>query len=300
VNRCSQVLIVRQMIAGNGCDVRNPRAFLVMTFRDVQAYYEQAPEESRLSTGASRLEEARTQELILRHAPAPPADILDVGGAAGVYAFWLAELGYAVRLIDAVPRLVDVARTRNESAARKLVSCLVGDARALEAPDNSADVILLLGPLYHLVEREDRLTALSEANRVLRDGGVVFSAAISRWASALDGLSRDLLRDPQFREIMERDLRDGRHQNPSGQIDYFTAAYFHRPEELRDEVASSGFEVEGLYGIEGPAWMLSDFDDRWDSDDRREIVLEVARKLESEEAMLGCSAHLLAVGRKVG
>ena len=272
--------------------------FLVVTLRDVQAYYAQAPEESRLAAGPFRLEEARTRELILRHAPSPPAEILDVGGAAGVYAFWLAELGYDVRLIDAVPRLVDVARARNERAATKLVSCSVGDARALDAPDNSADIVLLLGPLYHLVEREDRLIALSEAKRVLRDGGLLFAAAISRWASALDGLSRDLLRDPEFHDIMERDLRDGQHRNPGGRLDYFTTTYFHRPEELRDEVARAGFEVEGLYGIEGPAWMLPDFDDRWSDDGRREIILQVARKLESEEAILGCSAHLLVVGRK--
>jgi ubiquinone/menaquinone biosynthesis C-methylase UbiE len=269
-----------------------------MSLRDIVAYYDRAPEESRLSTGTSRLEEARTRELILRHAPPPPAEVLDVGGAAGVYAFWLAELGYDVRLIDAAPRLIDVARARNASASKKLLSCEVGDARALTAPDKSADVVLLLGPLYHLVDRDDRLTALGEAKRVLRDGGVLFAAAISRWASTLDGLSRDLLLETDFRAIMERDLRDGRHQNPSGRIDYFTTAYFHRPDELRDEVDSAGFGVDALYGIEGPSWILPDFDDRWKDDDRREIIMQVARKLESEEAMLGCSAHLLAVGRK--
>jgi SAM-dependent methyltransferase len=266
--------------------------------RDVQAYYDTAPEESRLSTGTSRLEEARTRELILRHAPAPPAQILDVGGAAGVYAFWLAELGYQVRLIDAVPRLVGVARARNERAERKLVSCSVGDARALDAADDSADVVLLLGPLYHLVDRKGRLKALAEASRVLRVGGVVVAAAISRWASALDGLSRDLLRDPDFQGIMEQDLRDGRHRNPSGRPDYFTTAYFHRPDELRDEVDRVGLEVEALYGVEGPAWILSDFDDRWNDDARREIILQVARKLESERDVIGCSAHMLVIGRK--
>jgi SAM-dependent methyltransferase len=266
--------------------------------RDVQAYYETAPEESRLSTGTSRLEEARTRELILRHAPRPPAEILDVGGGAGAYAFWLAELGYQVRLIDAVPRLVDIARARNERAASRIVSCSVGDARALDVADDSADVVLLLGPLYHLVDRADRLKALGEVRRVLRGGGVLIAAAISRWASALDGLSRDLLRDPDFQSIMEHDLRDGQHRNLSGRVDYFTTAYFHRPDELRDEVARAGLEVEALYGIEGPGWMLSDFDDRWNDDARREIILQVARKLESEQDVIGCSAHLLVIGRK--
>ena len=60
----------------------------------------------------------------------------------------------------------------------------------------------------------------------------------------------------------------------------------------------AGFDVEGLYGVEGPAWILSDFLERWNDPARREIVLRVARALESEPAMLGCSAHLIVVGRK--
>src|SRR5215203_1731949 len=139
----------------------------------IRAYYERAPEESRLEIGPSRLEELRTRELIGRHAPGPPAVVLDVGGAAGAYAFWLAEQGYDVRLLDAVPRLVDVARQRNEHAARPLTSCAVADARALPEPNESAAMVLLLGPLYHLVNGSDRRAALAEVSRVLRPGGVL-------------------------------------------------------------------------------------------------------------------------------
>lgn len=117
---------------------------------DVRAYYDRAPDESRLELGASRLEEVRSRELILPHAPPAPASVLDVGGAAGAYAFWLAERGYAVRLIDAVPGLIATARARNEQSPHRLLSCTVGDARALPEPDDSADMVLLLGPLYHL------------------------------------------------------------------------------------------------------------------------------------------------------
>jgi len=264
----------------------------------IRAYYESAPEESRLELGPFRLEELRTRELIVRHAPPPPAAVLDVGGAAGAYAFWLAELGYEVRLIDAVSRLVEVARARNEQATRRLATCSVGDARALAEPDGSAAMVLLLGPLYHLVESGDRHAALAEAARVLKPGGVLVAAGISRYASALDGLSRELLLDEQFAGIMEGDLRDGHHRNPTRRIDYFTTAYFHRPEELRAEVAEAGFVVEGLYGIEGPGGILPDFSDRWNDPRRREILLRVARALESEPSVLGSSAHLLAVGRK--
>jgi ubiquinone/menaquinone biosynthesis C-methylase UbiE len=265
---------------------------------NVQAYYDQAAEESRLEIGAFRLEELRTRELILRHAPVPPAVLLDVGGAAGASAFWLAELGNEVRLIDATPRLVDVARARNEKATYRLASCRVGDARALPEPDGAASMVLLLGPLYHLVQYADRRQALSEAMRVLRPGGVLIAAAISHTASTLDGLSRELFRDPEFARLAERDLRDGRHENATGKLEYFTTAYFHRPEDLRRELAEAGFHVEGLFGIEGPGWILSDVAERCADPARQEILLHVARALESDDSVIGCSAHLMAVGRK--
>jgi SAM-dependent methyltransferase len=264
----------------------------------IRAYYETSPEESRLEFGAFRLEELRSRELILRHIPELPAVVFDVGGAAGPYAFWLAERGYEVRLFDAVPRLIEVARQRNEHAERRLAACGVADARALPEPNASAVIVLLLGPLYHLVHEDDRQAALSEAFRVLRPGGVLIAAGISRWASALDGLTRELLRDPEFAPIVERDVHDGHHQNPTNRIDYFTTAYFHRPEDLRREAIDAGFEVEGLYGIEGPGWILSYLEERCNYPERREMVLQVARLLESEPSVIGCSAHLMVVGRK--
>jgi SAM-dependent methyltransferase len=264
----------------------------------IKAYYDRAPEESRLEGGAFRLEELRSRELILRHAPELPAIVLDVGGAAGPYAFWLAERGYEVRLFDAVPRLVEVARQRNEHAVRRLAACGVADARALPEPNESAAMALLLGPLYHLVQEQDRQAAVSEALRVLSPGGVLIAAGISRWASAMDGLARELLGDREFARIVERDLLDGQHQNPTNRLDYFTTAYFHRPEDLRREVVDAGFDVEALYGIEGPAWILPDFEERWNDPERREMVLQVARALESEPSILGCSAHMMVIGRK--
>lgn len=264
----------------------------------IGAYYDRAPEESRLELGAFRLEEARTRELILRHACPPPAHVLDVGGAAGAYAFWLADKGYDVRLIDASSRLIAIARERNQQAPHPLASCTEADARALPEENASADMVLLLGPLYHLVDAHDRHQALAEAGRVLRANGILIAAGISRWASALDGLSRNLLGDPAFARIVARDLLDGHHQNPTNRLDYFTTAYFHRPKELRDEVAGAGFVVDGVYGVEGPGWILPDFMDRWNDEQGRNDLLALARLLESEPAMMGSSAHLLVAARK--
>jgi ubiquinone/menaquinone biosynthesis C-methylase UbiE len=258
-------------------------------------YYGRAPEESRLEHGAFRLEEARTRELIQRHLPRPPATVLDVGGAAGAYALWLASMGYDVHLVDPVPRLVSEAARRSEGATRHLASCRLGDARALDFPDATADLVLMLGPLYHLTERSDRVRALAEARRVLKAGSRLLVAGISRAASALDGLSRGLFADPRFGAIVARDLRDGQHRNSTEHLDYFTTAYFHRPDELAGELADAGLRAEGIYGIEGPGWLLPDIVERMEDDRRRTEVLHVARLLESEPSVLGASAHILAV-----
>jgi len=261
-------------------------------------YYDRTPEEARLDQGPFQIEQARTRELIQRFAPPPPATVVDVGGAAGAYALWLAQAGYWVHLVDPVARLVAEAERRSAAAAEPLASCRVGDARALEMPGETADVILLLGPLYHLTDSRDRARALHEAARVLKPGGWLFAAAISRWASALDGLARDLLHDPRFVRIVEQDLRDGQHRNPTDRLDYFTTAYFHRPEELADEVRSAGLALNGVYGLEGPGWILSDVAERMADPRRRAALLDVARTLETEPSVLGTSAHLLAVAQR--
>jgi len=264
----------------------------------IAAYYQATPEENRLQFGPGPLEETRTRELIERHLPKAPADVVDVGGGAGVYAFWLAERGYQVQLVDASPRLIDEARRRNATAAHRLIACSVGDARNIPAEDESVSAVLMLGPLYHLVEAEDRMIALREAERVLDRGGVLFAAAISRWGSALDGLARELFADKRFASIVERDIREGQHRNDTERADFFTTAYFHRPDELSDEVSRAGLAVENLYGVEGPGWLLPDFPDRWRDPERRSIILDVARMLEREPFVSGVSAHLLVIGRK--
>jgi SAM-dependent methyltransferase len=228
------------------------------------------------------------------HGGRPPRS-LTWAGPPGAYALWLADAGYTVHLVDPAPRLVAEAQRRSAACPRPLASCRVGDARALDFAAKSADIVLLLGPLYHLTEAADRACALREARRVLRPGGQLFAADISRWASALDGLSRDLFQDPRFAAIVERDLQEGQHRNPTEVLDYFTTAYFHRPDELCAEVVAAGLSPQGQYGVEGPGWLLSDVAARLVDPRRRADLLQVARRLESEPSVLGVSAHLLVV-----
>jgi SAM-dependent methyltransferase len=262
---------------------------------ELRAYYDQGIERDRLIAGGDAIELVRTRELLLRYLPPPPATVLDVGGGAGVYAAWLARRGYRVHLVDPVPLHVEQARAAAAAQPEAPFTAAAGDARRLAEPDGSVDAVLLLGPLYHLTERTDRLAALAEARRVLRPGGRVLAVGISRFASLLDGLRAGWLGDPAFARIVERDLRDGQHRNPDGRPGWFTTAFFHHPDELADEIAATGLGLEALLGVEGPGWLL---DAAWAEPGRRESVLVAARAVEREPSLLGLSAHLLAVARR--
>lgn len=266
---------------------------------EVLDYYALGLEQGRLDEDYFPLERARTRELIERHLKPPPGVVLDIGGGAGAYALWLAEKGYDVHLLDPVALHVEQARAASEERrSGRLASAQVGDARALPFGVESVDAALLLGPLYHLTERRDRLAALREARRVLRPGGLVFAAAISRFASLLDGLRGALFDDPVFPPLVERDLSDGQHRNASGNPRYFTTAYFHRPEELAEEVLEGGLALVDLFAIEGPGAHMPDFARRWADPVARERLLAFLRSVETELALLGASPHLLAVARR--
>jgi ubiquinone/menaquinone biosynthesis C-methylase UbiE len=179
-----------------------------------------------------------------------------------------------------------------------LASCTIGDARRLEFDDEVADAVLLMGPLYHLVEASDRRQALDEAWRVLKPGGRLFAVGISRFASSIDGLASGYLQDPVFREIVRRDLADGQHRNPAQKRGYFTTAFFHHPAELADEVAQAGFRKTALLAIEGMSYLVHDLAGLWGNDDLREFVLDLIGKLEGEPSLIGASPHLMCVGEK--
>ena len=141
---------------------------------EIVRYYHQGKEATRLTSGIGSLELARTKELIRRFVPDPPAVIVDVGGGPGPYACWLARNGYEVHLVDAVALHVEQARQASlNQPDMPLASCTLGDARQLEFSDSCADAALLYGPLYHLVEKSDRLAALRECRRILRPGGLL-------------------------------------------------------------------------------------------------------------------------------
>ena len=268
--------------------------------QEILEFYEQSYEEKkRLMTGASRLEFLRTKEILERHLPAPPAIIYDIGGGPGVYACWLAKKGYQVHLIDPVSLHVEQAKEASASQPQfPITSIRIGDARNLDIADQSADAVLMLGPLYHLTEKFERIAALRESLRILKLGGKLFAAVISRFASALDGMISNVLGDSGFFQIVKDDLLDGKHHNSEKNPAYFTTAFFHRPDQIKTEIEEAGLNHEKTLAIEGPVWLLQNFEEQWSDQCKQERLLDIIRKMEEESSLLGASAHIMAIAHK--
>ena len=255
----------------------------------VQTHYESYDEEQRLfKPGAGELTRLRSWDLFARHLPAG-ATVADVGGGPGTHSVHLRAAGHEVTLIDPVPRHVEAARAKG-------VPARAGDARELPLADESVDAVLLMGPLYHLIDRADRLRALAEARRVLRPGGVLLAEIITRHSWVMDATLRRLA-TPEVWAEFESIERIGTAADPAERAPGGFWAYFHRPEELRDELAAAGFAGSTLAAVEGFAHLLPDLAERM-----REpgAVLHAVRLTENDPSMLGASMHVIGVATKEG
>lgn len=263
---------------------------------NIDPHYNQGQEINRL--GGFSIERLRTESILERYLPKPPANIIDVGGGAGVYSFSLASQGYDVHLVDVMALHIEQAIKINQEKTNPLKSIKVGDARELDFPSNSADTVLCLGPLYHLIENVDRRRALEEAKRVLKPGGIFIAAFISKYASLIDGVRCNFLSDPVFREIVLGDLSAGIHLNKTNNPHYFTEAYFHNPVEAKMEIENTGFRNCRLLAVEGPVWMIDTLETNLADSDIRDYLMERLQYIEEDMSVMGASSHFIALGWK--
>ena len=261
----------------------------------VRAYYDAGPEYERLDSPLGVVEFERTKEILQRHLPPPPARIADIGGGPGRYAVWLASLGYQVSHRDIVPLHVEQLH-RDSDVAGLAIDARVGDARALDLPDESVDAVLLLGPIYHLTDRSDRVAALKEAARVGRRGAVVFVAAISRWAPRLHAVMVERLYHdhPAVLEMIGEVERSG--QIPPLYEGSFSG-YSHRPEDLIAEARQAALEPIEILSVEGMAFALPDLEERLETPQEREVIFQAVRALERVPELLGVGPHFILIAR---
>ena len=274
----------------------------------VLAYYEEGREYNRLRTGIGLIEFERTKEIILENLPKPPAVIYDIGGAYGEYSWWLASLGYEVHLFDLSETNIKMSKElAKEYPDCSLAASEVCDARKVPRTDNSADAVLLMGPLYHITDYEERIRAIKESFRLLKKGGVLFSAALTPYSVLLYNITvyspndeETYLEDPEFLTMIERELKDGCHINPNKEVYAgLGSSHLHTAKALKDELSAGGFSDTVVHGVMGGAWLVNNIDELWKNERSRNALMNTVRMLDTHEEIIGLSCHLLAVSRKI-
>jgi len=265
--------------------------------REIEAFYDEHAQYEWERLERHRMEFAVTMRALEDYLPPAPAKILDVGGGPGRYAIALAQLGYYVTLFDLSQGCLTLAKQKAKQAGVKIEGFEHGNARDLSRFANGRfDAVLLMGPLYHLLTEEDRRQALREARRVLRSGGLIFAAfitrnAVIRWAAKEE--PDWIIRHP---ERLKELLSSGALRKAPGEPG-FTSAYFVHANEIKPLMESEGFETLDLIACEGVVSMIEEKINELTGDAFAAWV-ELNYNLGKDQSVHGAAEHLLYVGRK--
>lgn len=267
---------------------------------EIYEFYNDGAEIGRLERRLGKIEFYRSKEIMSRYIDGQNV-IYDVGGGIGMYAAWLAEQGNQVHLLELADTAV--AYAREHFVQTYGFTAETADARQLPREDATADVVLLMGPLYHLQKREDRDMALGEAWRVLKPGGLLVAAGISKYSTATWALStysdgNDYLDDDVFLNMLKEEISTGNHNRPESYCRLIAEAYFTTAQDMAAEIEAAGFSVEGKHAVEGCIWFTPNLDENWERPDCRERLLELVHLTERDIEMMGMSPHFLIAARK--
>lgn len=272
---------------------------------EIYDFYNNGAEIGRLERGLGIVEFLRTKEILSRYIDDGKV-IYDIGGGIGMYAVWLAKRGNEVHLIELAESAVEYAKTNMMQDCQFVAE--TGNALKVNRPDESADVVLLMGPLYHLRDRGGRLQALREAFRVLKKGGLLVAAGISKfssmtWALSVYGEKKngnlvEFLDDSMFFNMIKGEMTTGDHIRPKEYPKFIAESYFTTSKEMKEEVVEVGFSGEKAIAVEGCIWFTPHLAEKWEDEASRERLLEIVRLTETEPEMMGMSPHFLVVAKK--
>jgi len=150
----------------------------------LKAYYDNFNEDSRLTDRCGMVEYLTTMHFIRKYLT-PGCRIMEIGAGTGRYSHALARMGYQVDAVELMERNIEVFR--QNTLPGENITVTQGNAVDLSAfRDDSYDITLLLGPMYHLLTRSEQEKAISEAVRITRKGGVIFAAYCMSDASIIN------------------------------------------------------------------------------------------------------------------
>ena len=260
---------------------------------ELELYYNKFNEEKRLDSRHGQVEFITSMKYIHKYLDKLEADkpraeikILDVGAATGRYSVPLAEEGYDVTAVELVKH--NLARLKAKGSS---VKAYQGNAMKLRRfEDNSFDIVLVFGPMYHLHEREEKIKALSEAKRVVRPGGMVFVAYIMNEYSVITYA----IKERHIKEGVKNGMLDESFHCTKTANELYSFVRTEDIEELNQEVGLTRVQV---VAADGAANYIRPY---LNSLDEEEFGLFVEYHLSTCERadLLGASGHLVDVLRK--
>ncbi len=302
-------------------------------FEKIKNYYKHFDEKNRLqSDNSGKLEFLMTMSVLEKYLPAVGAkkpecaiadgaefSILDLGGGAGVYAFPLAERGYKVTLADLSEDLIAQAKAQKaelakcaesaENAASNATNCCVRAAENLVACDvanatdlscyeaNKFDVVLLFGPLYHLLENTERSACIKEIHRVLKPDGKVFASFIPYLSGSIALLSRFYWRPEQVDiNTLCEVFKSGQFKNLSDSG--FQEGYYPTSEEIENLFDANGFEKIVLRSIRGFGYEKEDMIYKFENTPDFEKIIGLINDTAADKSIVEMCGHAIYVGRK--
>lgn len=257
-------------------------------------YYENYREEDRITTNNARRIEFLTTIRKFDELLEGNLNILDCAAGGGAYAFYFADKGHTVTATDITPRHISIINEKLKDKSYFM------DTRVLDATDmgcfedESFDVVLNMGPFYHLTEEKVRNRCLSESIRVLKKGGFLITAYIPRLylnqmiaMSDEKKLDRDLLCQIKNTGVLL-------HGDPKC---FWTDTYYSSYDEMQKLYNNNGLECIDHFAQDGLAPLFRNAVDKW-SDEKFAIWCEYHLSVCSEKSIIDMSNHVVIVGRK--
>lgn len=257
--------------------------------------YENYKEEDRLTTNHARKIEFITTTRIFDEYFKAPSKILDCAAGTGVYSFYLADRGHSVTATDLTPRHIDVMNNVIKEKGYNMDTAVLNAINMSMFEDESFDVVLNMGPFYHLVEKEDRDKCLLESLRVLKKGGLLVTAYIPRYF-VVQYLA---MKDTRY---LDADL--GKQLIQTGQLRhddekcFWTDTYYATKSEMEQMYKDNGVDVIDHFAQDGITPLLSQTVDSW-SEEQFKIWCDHHYSICREQTLLGASNHVVIIGKKL-
>lgn len=269
------------------------------SFDKVKNYYKEFDEKNRLvNDNSGKLEYYMTMKILEEYLPSN-GTILDLGGGAGAYSFPLAKKGYNVYLSDLSEDLINQAIVqKQEENVDNLLSCDVVNAIDLNIyDDNQFDVVLLFGPLYHLLEESEREKCLSEVNRVLKPGGKIFASFIPYLSGSIAIVDR-YFRHPEQVDInnLSEVFESGKFNNSSDKG--FQEGYYPTSNEIENLFAQNGFKKIIIRSIRGFGYEKEDSLYNIDDKTMFDKIITLISDTSQDKSIIEMCGHAIYIGCK--